>query len=41
MGDRKLLQKFEKLFDLYENNRELKLNFTEPFIVRIRQQSYT
>ena len=41
MEDKNLLQKFEKLFNLYENNRELKLNFTEPFIVRIRQQSYT
>ena len=39
-GDKNLLDRFEKLFDLYENNRELKLNFTEPFIVRIRQQGY-
>lgn len=35
------LQRLDNLFSLYEKSREVKLNFTEPFIVKIRQQSYT
>lgn len=41
MARKDQLQKLSDLFKLYEQSREVKLNFTEPFIVRIRQQSYT
>lgn len=32
--------KLEEIFKIYENDKEMKLKSTEPFIVRIRQQSY-
>lgn len=35
------LQRMDDLFKLYGRSREVRLNFTEPYIVRIRQQSYT
>lgn len=41
MARKDQLQRLDDLFRLYEQSREVKLNFTEPFIVRIRQQSYT
>lgn len=34
------VQNVEKFVKLYEESREIKLNFTEPYIVRIRQLGY-
>ena len=34
------IRTLENYIKAYENNREIKLSFVEPYIVRIRQLSY-